>query len=40
MESHRTLPFAFVDRARSRSNTGKNREKHQEGAIQKVSSPA
>ena len=40
MSFHRTLPFVFVDRARSRSNTGKNREKHQEGAIQKVNKPA
>ena len=39
MSFHRTLPFAFVDRAPSRSSTGKTREKHNEGRTHKATTP-
>ena len=39
MEFHRELPFAFVDRATSSSSTGRTREKHNEGSIQRATTP-
>ena len=36
---HTMCPFLFAERAETRRTTGNKREKHQEGAIQKVNKP-